>query len=394
MDKGAIIAIGYNRVDSILRLLNSLQNADYGEDDITLIISIDNSGNNDVLDAATEFVWRHGEKKIRTFSERQGLRKHILSCADYFEEYEALFVFEDDVMVSPSFYHFGKASIEKYGNNDDIAGISLYALQWNPNANLPFSPLKSEYDTYFVQYAQSWGQIWLKDSFEEFKKWYNMNLDFFEKEDENVPTNLYSWGINSWLKYHIAYCIVKNKFFVYPYFSYTTVFTEAGTHSDVQLTRFHSEMILQEQKAGYKWAELNDKAICYDAFYENLKVKNGLEKELEAVVIVDLYGSRVVKGTQGYVLSSQILPFKVIKEYGLQLRPLEANILLDIQGTGLYLFDCSISQQRSVKKQKEQIVRKWNYFMRERFLLMDEIFPVCKQKFWNLIRVALKIKKK
>lgn len=393
MDKYAIIAIGYNRADSISRLLNSLQNAEYGEDSITLIVSIDNSGSSEVSDVADAFEWTHGRKLIRTFKERQGLRKHILSCADYFAEYDALFVFEDDVIVSPAFYQYGKESIEKYKNNDDIAGISLYALQWNPNANLPFSPLKSEYDTYFAQYAQSWGQIWLKKSFEDFQKWYAENLDFFEEKRKNIPANLYVWGNNSWLKYHIAYCIMENKFFVYPYASYSTVFTEAGTHSDMQLTRFHSEMILSEYKDSYKWAECDDEAVYYDAFYESIKVKEKLEKELNSTVVIDLYGRREIPETEKYMLSTQVLPFKIKNSYALQLRPIENNILMNLQGTGIFLYDLTASQKIISKERREQIARKWNYFMRERFLMKEEIFPICKQKFLNLLRVISKKKK-
>jgi GT2 family glycosyltransferase len=36
-NKIAIVAIGYNRKDSMARLLNSLQNAQYGHNDIPLI---------------------------------------------------------------------------------------------------------------------------------------------------------------------------------------------------------------------------------------------------------------------------------------------------------------------------------------------------------------------
>jgi len=251
--------------------------------------------------------------------------------------------------------------------------------------------MKSEYDTYFVQYAQSWGQIWLKKSFQDFKKWYNANLDFFEKKDVNIPSNLYLWGNNSWLKYHIAYCVMKNKFFVYPYASYTTVFTEAGTHSDVQLTRFHSEMILQENGDEYKWADFNNKAVYYDAFYENLRVNDYLEIDTEAVI--DLYGCRKVPEVGKYILSTQILPYEVKREYGLQLRPIETNVFMDLPGTGIFLYDLSVPKKIISKKCREQIVRKWNYFMRERFLMMDEIIPVSKQKFGNLIRTLLKNRK-
>lgn len=386
MSKYAIVAIGYNRVNSILRLLNSLQNAEYGNDTITLIISIDYSGSEAVSDAAKAFEWQHGKKEIRTFSERQGLRKHILSCADFLDEYDALFIFEDDVIVSPAFYHFGKACAEKYKDDNYIAGISLYALQWNPNANLPFAPLKTEYDTYFVQYAQSWGQVWLKKSLKEFEKWYQDNLDFFEKEErQNIPSNLYRWGENSWLKYHIAYCIVENKFFVYPYASYASVFTEAGTHSNIQLTRFQSEMIWSCYRDKYEWAEWNNGAVRYDAFFENMELRDNF-KDLRTSIKVDLYGRKQIEDGDCYMLSTQILPYKVMQQYALQLRPMELNVYMDVKGRGIYLYDLKEKARSNNRTKQDQIIMIWNYFMRERFFETKEIVPILWHKFRNLIK--------
>ena len=43
-DKVAIVVVGYNRIKSIRRLLNSLLVAKYPNDDVPLVISIDCSG--------------------------------------------------------------------------------------------------------------------------------------------------------------------------------------------------------------------------------------------------------------------------------------------------------------------------------------------------------------
>ena len=45
----AIIAVGYNRLDSMTRLLSSLTKASYDCDNVPLIISIDASGNQELL---------------------------------------------------------------------------------------------------------------------------------------------------------------------------------------------------------------------------------------------------------------------------------------------------------------------------------------------------------
>lgn len=386
----ALVAIGYNKTESLMRLLESLQRAEYGQDEVPLIISIDKSDSDEVEKAAEGFAWKHGWKEIRTFSERQGLRKHILSCGDFLEKYEAVFIFEDDLVVSPYFYQYGKACLDFYKNNENIEGISLYSTKWNQNANFPFEPMKSEYDTYFLQCAQSWGQIWLRERFRDFLAWYQENTDFFEKEKrKDIPANLYTWGKNSWLKYHIVYCILKKKYFVYPYYSFTTAFVENGTHFGTDITRFHSEMMVKDV-GNYRLADFNECAVFYDAFYENILLKERLEREWDGNVLVDLYGRRETAGQAGYCISTQILPFEVKREYALQLRPIELNVYMDIKGTGIFVYDMSSERKISKKEKRFQIIKKWDYFMKERFLMWDEIIPLCCQKAGNLFRIIMK----
>lgn len=386
MDKIAIVVVGYNKYESTLRLLKSLQRADYNNDKVDLIMSIDNSGCDDVENLARHIEWKYGEKKIRTFSERQGLRKHILSCGEFLETYDAVFVLEDDLVVAPDFYKYGKCCMEYYQKDENIEGISLYSTKWNQNANYPFEPYKSDYDVFFMQMAQSLGQIWLKDRYRKFIEWYKENMDFFEKRDERIPDIVYTWGNNSWLKYHIAYCIVKNKYFVYPYYSRTSAFVENGTHFVTDLTRYHSEMTIESNES-YKLREFNNSAVCYDAFYENQTLNKYLLNEFGISVEIDLYGSKKNRKKKKYILSTQILPYKIIKAYGLQLRPVELNIYMDIEGEGIYLYDVSESRNITSKEKRKQIVKKWDYFMKERFFRVDEIIPICLQKINNLFLI-------
>lgn len=103
--KIGILTIGYNRANNLLRLLNSINAATFPTDDVDLLISIDNSGTKDVENAANSFKWLHGRKKIYTYPERLGLRKHILKCGDFLDFYDALVVLEDDLVVAPSFLY-------------------------------------------------------------------------------------------------------------------------------------------------------------------------------------------------------------------------------------------------------------------------------------------------
>ena len=106
--KIAIIVVGYNRIEGLIRLLDSLTAAEYGGDRPTLILSIDKSNTDAVEKFANEYVWIHGEKIVRTFPENQGLKKHILSCGDFFSDFDELIILEDDIFVAPSFYLFAK----------------------------------------------------------------------------------------------------------------------------------------------------------------------------------------------------------------------------------------------------------------------------------------------
>ena len=74
----------------------------------------------------------------------------------------------------------------------------------------------------------------------------------------------------------------------------------------------------------------------------------------------------------------------------MQLRPVELNILLDIEGKGIFLYDTSQDRKYSKNEEKEQIVRKWDYYMGDRFFTLKEFFPVCKKKLFNLCRQILK----
>lgn len=133
--KIGILTIGYNRANNLLRLLNSINAATFPTDDVDLLISIDNSGTKDVENAANSFKWLHGRKKIYTYPERLGLRKHILKCGDFLDFYDALVVLEDDLVVAPSFYMYVLMTVNKYIENNNIAGISLYTHLWNHNAD-------------------------------------------------------------------------------------------------------------------------------------------------------------------------------------------------------------------------------------------------------------------
>lgn len=245
MNNIAIVAVAYNRVSSLNRLLNSLLKANLTE--APLIISIDKSDTNIVEEFADTFTWPYGEKTVIKHETNLGLRSHILSIGQLLNKYEAVIVLEDDIVVSPGFYDYAIAANSFYKNDENIAGISLYNYQFNYQTFEPFTPLKTEYDTYFMQIAMSWGQVWMRESWNRFYKWYK-NESYLQLKDIDDIYCFKEWGEKSWLKYHIAYCIKENKYFVYPYTSYSTNCADKGTHIASNLFVFQTPLKWSKKK--------------------------------------------------------------------------------------------------------------------------------------------------
>lgn len=334
--KIGICCITFNRINSIKRLLNSLEKADYKGQSPTLIISIDKSNTSEIEDFANNYVWEYGEKKIYTHSDNLGLRRHVLECGNRIKDYDALIVLEDDITVSPYFYDYAIQAIEKYQEDERIAGISLYNFPINYQTRLPFNPVKSEFDVFMMNCAQSWGQIWMKKQWNAFMQWYEKN-----NEDFNcpyLPQALNTWPKSSWLKYHTRYCIEENKYFVYPYESLSTNNNDIGTHIKVKTSNFFQSALQLFPKKEYRLPSFNEAPVKYDGFFEpqflykylNIEVKN---------LCVDLYGSKNKDLFKRYLLTRKKLPYRIIKSFSLKYKPIEANIILNIKGEDIFLYD-------------------------------------------------------
>src|SRR5690554_3268032 len=86
-----------------------------------IVISIDYSEHQDkVRQVIEESVQVGNNIKFRCFSERQGLRKHILACGDLTEVYDAVVVLEDDIVVSDSFIEYVYSAIQYVDSDEGV----------------------------------------------------------------------------------------------------------------------------------------------------------------------------------------------------------------------------------------------------------------------------------
>ena len=349
----AIVVVAYNRPDALSRLLDTLNNVDYEGYSVPLIISIDYSGSDGAFKVADAFSWKFGDKKIIRHELNLGLKKHVLSCGDLVKDYDAVIILEDDLLVSPAMFFYVSRAVEKYKNDGNIAATSLYAKGYSETALKPFVPAASGSDTYFIQTAESWGQVWMHDEWFRFREWYQVHREAFS-DSEDIPKNVREWDDKSWKKFHIWYCIDQDKYTVYPYTALTTCRGEEGEHVKNSMNTFQVPLLTSTMKA-YHFADFSDaKAVRYDAFLERV-----LDNDPDTCM--DLYGQKTNYNSYRYVITPKCLDYQVVEAYGLLLRPHEENILQNEKGSYFVKYDLSTAQKNRVTVKTETALQYYHY---------------------------------
>ena len=345
MIKPVIVAVAYDRAESLRRLLFSIGKAEYKEKDIRLIISIDyKNNNNDVIEVAEKFIWKYGEKKIVTHSSNLGLRRHILECGNYAIQYGAAIILEDDLLVAPDFYTYAKAAQNFYKEEERIAGVALYSHEWNEYARKRFTPIADGNDVYFAQYSITWGQCWTSKQWKGFVEWYERNENLERKD--NIPISIYNWSENSWGKYFVYYIIEKNKYYVVPYIALSTCFSEVGVHT--KNITLDNQVRLQLGEKEYKFTKFEE-GLHYDIFFENKDLPHYLTQYTkgDSSICINLYGlkSKNLERNYKYVLTTQKRYGNLIQSFARQMRPIEMNVIYELLGDEIYLYECNTSDK-------------------------------------------------
>lgn len=330
-----IVVVAYNREQSLVRLLKSIQRATYNYDDITLIISIDWSNNIETMtQIANSFEWIYGEKKVVAHEENLGLRKHVIECGSYSEKYGAVIVLEDDLYVAEDFYNYATKAANYYYNEEKVCGVGLYSYIWNVYGELTFTPQKGPGDVYFGQFMVSWGQLWTDKQWKGFYSWYMKNQTL-PTYDRDIPKDVLGWPESSWGKYFACYIVKNDLYYVIPYISRSTNFHETGVHSVNETSMF--QVPLSEGVQNYVFTDFDD-TVHYDIFFERKDTK-WFSSDIQSNLTIDLNASRNLKDSKRYLLSTKRYPYKIVQSYGLRLRPADANLDHDIDGDGIYLYD-------------------------------------------------------
>ncbi len=327
MHQPAIVISAFNRPHSLQRLLSSLAQAEYLYKDIPLVISIDKSETDNVVQIAESFEWKFGVKHIVKHDAHLGLREHILYCGDLTATYGTVIILEDDLYVSPHFYSYTCQALSFYSqdkNGSRIAGISLFNYEVAENGFGAFEPLPDGSDTYFVQIASSWGQCYTANQWNDFKVWLNTHSQILA--NENLPSYIIEWNQTSWKKHFVRYLIATERYFVFPRISLTTNFGDVGTNTD-RKGLFQSQLLTTKKQ--FQFSTVCQSGALYDAWFEMNPecFKKAAPMFAEYSLELDLYGTKRNNVIQSsYIISSKTCS-QPLSSFGNELRPMLWNII-------------------------------------------------------------------
>jgi glycosyltransferase involved in cell wall biosynthesis len=341
-----IVVIAYNRPESLKRLLRSLTSAYFPDNiKVRLLISIDGGGDAKTIKVAREFHWPYGNKTVIEHNKNLGLKDHVLSCGDLSLQYGSVILLEDDLVVSPAFYNFSLQALAYYSKDDRIAGISLYSQRLNETARCLFEPINNGYSVFLSRMPSSCGQIFTAYQWRLFREWLkDIKINYNSPE---IPDNIKKWPESSWKKCFCAYTVSTNRWFVYPYNSYTSNFGEIGHNTSKKSNIVQVELAINS--TSFVFPTFDD-AIKYDLYWE-------LESEQfdgrESMLSWDVYGTKTCLSAD-YVLSSRNLKgYRKIKGFAVDLRPVQLNYFMGNEGTDFWLQE-RIQKYDDIKSNKSE----------------------------------------
>ena len=223
-----IIVLVYDRAKSLLRLLESLNDAEYSSDDIKLEVWIDRSEKGDIdnitLQTATHFTFRHGEFEVQVHPRHVGIMGQWLTTWKPPENNsdEIAVILEDDVTVSKYFWRYLKMVHRKYDNRPDVNGYSLQGYSITFSTNHPITTLRGPKNStvFLFPVVGSWGFSPSTENWKKFLDWFaNQETDTFKPY---VPGNIASRWFESlskrgkaktmWTMWHIYYAWKNREF--------------------------------------------------------------------------------------------------------------------------------------------------------------------------------------
>ena len=174
-----------------------------------------------------------------------------------------------------------------------------------------------------------------------------------------MPSRVFLWGASSWKKNYMAHLAQEDKYFVYPYFSYTTNCSEVGTHRQFASSNFQVPIV--ERKRDWKFAPFSE-AVKYDVFFERQNVNPEDKLFLDKTVALDLYGLRNDFSGYDFAVSSQDLPYEIVRTLGLSYRPHEVNFIRMTEGEEVSIYDLRKPCKKKHRHSRDAKAKRYEYY--------------------------------
>jgi hypothetical protein len=353
--KPTIIIPVFKRKDTLSVLLRTMNEADYPYDNIKLVISIEKGASQDVIECVNTYEFKAGNKQIVYQKKKLDVKNHIEWCVSFGVNDGSVIILEDDIIVTRSFYNYVCAALDHYHGDHRIAGVSLYSQRFNETAELPFEPVQTEFSAYFMQLACSWGQAWTLSQWKDYKNWSKNNDLQSESVRSILPENIKKWPDTSWKKDFNMYMISMNKYFVYPYKSYSSNISHSDGHHMKQVGNLFQVPLsfTIRQKENFDFPDFKNFSIVYDSYMEanGALISKFIGISLKNIEI-DLYGKKPLKllKSKEYFISSKKAN-NAIRSFPLCFKPIEMNLnhpKNSLQGAFFHLY-----KSETVKKTKK-----------------------------------------
>ena len=225
-----IIAIVYNRAQSLQRLLNSLNEANYDYDLIKLEVWIDRSKtghvNQEVLNISNNFNFKHGEFSVYTQPVHVGIYGQWLNTWIPVENSsEIAVILEDDCVVSPHFYKYLKKVHNKYDKYPSVNGYALQGISIKHSiSGEGFLQAPMENHVFLYPVLGTWGFSPNKSNWMKFFNWFrsaHRDVLFKPYVPGNIVTKWYQTFERSgkktgiWSIWHIYFAWKNNEYTLY-----------------------------------------------------------------------------------------------------------------------------------------------------------------------------------
>lgn len=326
-----LIVLAYNRLASLKRLLQSIEQASI-PNGTSLYFSLEFDSHPNVIEFIDSYTWKYGRKIIIQQDTRLGVHGHNLECLKLIEDIGNGLVLEDDIVVSPFFMKYLEKVLPVYLEDNSILGVSIYRYLRVETIDMPFMLIPNNEFLYYQNRPSCNGCFYVSERIKLFNLFINKTELSYSKYI--LPPNAVLWENDSWEK--MMYCFLQEYRMtqIFPRYSFSTDFGEFGVHMKKRIDKFKHHSIMYLDKEFPEFVDRKFSKNVYDAHYElNPDVVKQHNARLESYDFeMDIYGTKQLLGVDSNLLLSSKKSKSPLVQFGRFYKPEINNILLGVSG--------------------------------------------------------------